>query len=116
MDSAGPELDAPNTFTGTWHDGSEEKSGNDAKRTSIAVVFNEKLDCSTVDVGDFTVDGDAPNGVTCVGDTVYLDVDELDPNAKPEIEVGNESLTDKAGNLIGDLDEIVRPTTAFPPS
>ena len=106
VDTAGPELDAPSTFTGAWHDGSEEKSGSAAIRTSIAVVFNEKLDCSTVDTSDFTVDGDEPNGVNCVGDTVYLDVDELDPNAKPEIQLGNESLTDRAGNLIGDLDEI----------
>ena len=107
VDSAGPELDGTNTFTGTWYDGSEEKSGADAKRTSIAVAFNEKLDCSSVSADDFTVDGDAPNDTTCVGSTVYLDVDEIDPNDKPEIEVAAESLADKAGNLIGDLDEIV---------
>ena len=106
VDAAGPDLDAPNTFTGTWHDGSEEKSGSDAIRTSIKVAFNEKLDCSSVSADDFTVDGAAPNGANCVGSNVYLDVDEIDPNDKPDIEVAAESLTDKAGNLIGDLDEI----------
>ncbi len=106
VDSAGPELDAPNSFTGVWRDGSEEMSGSDAIRTSIKVAFNEALDCSTVSADDFTVDGAAPNAANCVGSSVYLDVDELDPNDKPEIEVGNEALTDKAGNLIGDLDEI----------
>ena len=41
VDAAGPELDATNTFTGTWLDGSDEKFGADAKRTSIVVAFNE---------------------------------------------------------------------------
>ena len=106
VDAASPELDETNTFTGTWLDGAEEKSGKAAKRTSIRVAFSEKLDCSTVDTGDFEVDGDEPNGVTCKNQYVYLDVPEMDPNDRPEIQVGNESLTDRAGNLIGDEDEI----------
>ncbi len=106
VDAASPELDETNTFTGTWLDGAEEKSGSAAKRTSIRVAFSEKLDCATVDTGDFEVDGDEPNGVTCKNQYVYLDVPEMDPNDRPEIQVGNESLTDRAGNLIGDEDEI----------
>ncbi len=106
VDAASPELDETQTYTGTWLDGDTEKSGSDAKRTSIVVAFNEALDCSSVDADDFEVDGSNPNGVTCDGNKVYLDVDELDPNDRPDIEVGNESLTDRAGNLIGDEDEI----------
>ena len=103
VDAAGPELDSDNTFTGSWLDGSDEKFGADAKRTSIVVAFNEALDCDSVSADDFEVDGSAPNDATCNKNKVYLDVDELDPNDRPEITVGNESLTDKAGNLIGDL-------------
>ena len=47
-----------------------------------------------------------PNDVTCKGSKVYLDVDELDPNDRPDIAVTEESLTDKAGNLIGVDEEI----------
>ena len=106
VDAASPELDETQTYTGTWLDGDTEKSGTDAKRTSIVVAFNEALDCSSVDADDFEVDGSNPNGVTCDGSKVYLDVDELDPNDRPDIAVGNESLTDRAGNPIGDEDEI----------
>ena len=106
VDTAGPELDNTKTFTGSWLDGSEEKSGTDGKRTSIVVAFNEALDCSSVSADDFEVDGSAPNDVTCKGSKVYLDVDELDPNDRPDIEVGAESLTDKAGNLIGADEEV----------
>ena len=101
VDAAAPELDRTRTFTGSWLDGTTEKSGTDAKRTSIVVAFNEALDCDSVSADDFEVDGSAPNAVTCNKDKVYLEVDELDPNDRPEIQVGNESLTDKAGNLIG---------------
>lgn len=106
VDAASPELDETMTFTGTWLDGAEEKSGSDAKRTSIVVAFSEALDCTTVSADDFEVDGAAPNGATCKDMYVYLDVDEMDPNDRPEIQVGNESLSDRAGNLIGDEDEI----------
>ena len=106
VDTAGPELDATKTFTGTWLDGSEEQSGSDGKRTSIVAGFNEALDCDSVSADDFEVDGSAPNAVTCKGSNVYLDVDELDPNDRPDIAVGNESLTDKAGNLIGEDEEV----------
>ena len=106
VDAAAPELDETNTFTGTWLDGKTEKSGADGKRTSIVVAFNEALDCDSVSADDFEVDGSSPNGVTCNKNKVYLDVDELDPNDRPDIQVGNESLTDQAGNLIGDEDEI----------
>ena len=106
VDTAGPELDATQTFTGSWLDGSDEKSGSDGKRTSIVVAFSEALDCDSVSADDFEVDGSAPNGVTCKGSNVYLDVDELDPNDRPEITVAEESLTDKAGNLIGADEEI----------
>ncbi len=106
VDTAGPELDATKTFTGTWLDGSDVMAGSDGKRTSIVVAFTEALDCDSVSADDFEVDGSAPNGVTCKGSNVYLDVDELDPNDRPEIVVGTESLTDKAGNLIGADEEI----------
>lgn len=106
VDAASPELDETMTFTGTWLDGAEEKSGKAAKPTSIRVAFSEKLDCSTVDTGDFEVDGANPDGATCKNQYVYLDVPEMDPNDRPEIQVGNESLADRAGNLIGDEDEI----------
>ena len=87
-----PELDATNTFTGTWLDGTMTRSpAADAIRTSIVVAFNEALDCDSVSADDFEVDGSAPNGVTCKGSNVYLDVDELDPNDKPEMEVGRRS-------------------------
>ena len=82
VDTAGPELDATQTFTGVWLDGDDEKSGADAKRTSVRVAFSEKLDCDSVSADDFEVGGATPNDATCDGKYVYLDVDELGANAK----------------------------------
>ncbi len=99
VDAAAPMI--TEAATGKYLDGDDEKSN---KATSVVAVFNENLDCDSVSADDFTVAGSAPNGVTCKGKKVYLDVDELASDAKPKVVVATGSLTDKAGNAIGGTD------------
>jgi len=88
------------------NDDDEVESGSDAIRTSIQVVFNEELDCDTVDASDFEVDDAEPVGVTCDEDaatSVFLEVAELDSDEEPEIELVG-AVTDLAGNELDDDD------------
>ncbi len=102
VDTRAPTL--VSAVTGSWLDGDVEKSGTDAKRTSLVAVFHEALDCDTVSADDFTVGGSAPKGVTCKEKKVYLDVSELAADAKPKVVVADGSVSDRAGNAIGGTD------------
>ena len=102
VDSAAPELVSATTGTFLKADGKTEGFGS---RTSIVAVFNEDLDCASVDADDFDVGGDAPNSITCKGEKVYLSVDEMDPNATPTVSVVAGSLSDRAGNAIEQEDD-----------
>lgn len=89
-------------MTGPYLDGDTEKTGS---RTSVVVIFSEPVECESVDAEDFTVGGSAPNSVAdCKGMKVYLNVDELDPDATPSVVVATGSVTDKAGNPIAGND------------
>ena len=89
-------------MTGPYLDGDTEKTGS---RTSVVVIFSEPVECESVDAEDFTVGGSAPNSVAdCEGMKVYLNVDELDPDATPSVVVATGSVTDKAGNAIAGND------------
>ena len=107
IDTNRPKMTA--AVTGTAWDTSgttpEEKGG---VNTAVKVSFSENLDASSVDASDFMVDGEEPSAVavgTKVGDDpdedfrneVYLTVDELDPDAKPEVKVVDD-IEDVAGN------------------
>ena len=100
--------------TGTAWDTSgttpEEATGDN---TAVKVTFSEILDASSVDASDFTVDGDEPSAATPgtkVDDdndfrmNVYLTVSELDPDAKPDVQVVDE-IEDLAGNELDTDDE-----------
>jgi hypothetical protein len=105
IDTNRPKVTA--AVTGTAWDTSgttpEEKKG---VNTAVKVSFSENLDASSVDASDFTVDGDEPSAATPgtkVDDdndfrmNVYLTVSELDPDAKPDVQVVDE-IEDLAGN------------------
>ena len=79
--------------------GDDDKPKADNSLTSIQVTFDEALDCDTVSADDFEVDGTVPNAANCNGSSVYLDVDELDRDDKPEVELVG-AVMDKAGNIL----------------
>ena len=103
VDGVAPELVAAET--GVFYDPDEPSDEGTGSLTSIVARFDEALDCDSVEANDFEVGGAAPNAVTCVGSNVYLSVDELESNDTPTVSVGEESLSDRAGNLIGGDDD-----------
>ena len=98
VDSVDPQLTS--ATTGTYYDPDLANDEGTGSLTSIVARFNENLDCDSVDADDFDVDGAAPNSVTCVGGNVYLSVDEMGTNDTPTVSVTQESVSDRAGNLI----------------
>lgn len=99
VDTADPSLER--AVTGSWLDkDGVEMEGPDALRSSIAAVFDERLDCSSVSVEGFMVDGAIPNNVTCKDSTVYLNVDELVSDATPTVSVAPGAASDRAGNPV----------------
>jgi len=98
--------DAASAATGVWWDST--KTGDDKTETTvtkadpeyISVVFDGALDQSSVDLTDFTVDGNTPLAIeTYAGATtrVFLKVASQDPASRPEIKLVGQVL-DKAGN------------------
>ena len=93
--------------------GDDKEIQKDNNRNWVRVVFNigdggAPLDPSTVAPSDFEVDGVTPlatkvntvaqdDGNTSVGTAVYLQVGQLDTDARPEVELVGE-IADKAGN------------------
>ncbi len=85
----------------------------DADNTSIRVDFSENLDADSVDASDFMVKmdeddkGKAPSDAEVFagnGDSVFLTVSELDPDAQPTVLVVDD-IMDIAGNSL-DTDEV----------
>lgn len=85
----------------------------DADNTSIRVDFSENLDADSVDASDFMVKmdeddkGKAPSGAEVFsgnGDSVFLTVSALDPDAQPTVLVVDD-IMDIAGNSL-DTDEV----------
>jgi len=73
--------------------------------SSVSVVFNEKLDSSTVSAEDFLVEGVAPTSASVhgtAGTTVYLGLGTaLAANSKPVVKISScGSIADTAGNAI----------------
>ena len=99
VDTADPTLER--AVTGSWLDqDGVEMEGPDALRTSIAAVFDERLDCSSISAEGFTVDGAVPNNVACKDYTIYLTVDELVSDATPSVSVAPGAVSDRAGNPV----------------
>ena len=99
VDAADPSLER--AVTGSWLDEDDvEMEGPDALRTSVAAVFDEDVDCSTISAEGFMIDDAVPNNVTCNGSTVYLTVDELASGATPTISVAESAVSDRAGNPV----------------
>ncbi len=99
VDNVNPSLER--AVTGSWLDADGvEKEGPNAIRTSIAAVFDEAVDCTTVAPYDFTVDGIAPSAVACKDSTVYLTVAELVSDETPTVRVSEGAVSDRAGNLV----------------
>ncbi len=79
-----------------------QTTASKAKKTSIAVNFNEDLDASTVAASDFTVDGVAPSAAAVYSgkaSTVFLTVSTMAADAKPVVKLVG-SVTDVAGNAL----------------
>ena len=117
IDFSEPELTG--VVTGSFWDASSDDDDKtvtdpaDADNTSIRVDFNEDLDADSVQASDFLVkmddddDGDRPNDAQVYvgnGDSVFLTVDALDPDAQPIVEVVDE-IMDIAGNSLESADE-----------
>ena len=99
VDTSSPEL--VSATTGIFFDDDEDNDEGTGSLTSVVARFNESLDCDSVSADDFEVNGSAPNDVTCKGSNIYLSVDEMDSNDTPNVEVAEEAVADRAGNLVG---------------
>ena len=69
--------------------------------TSIIVNFNGAVDGTSVEAGDFTVDGgavDAADWFSGKKDSVFLTVAAKGPSATPKVEVASGGIRDAAGN------------------
>ena len=109
-------------YTGDWFDGVSEEVKGDRRlgvdtylpgisdNTSVRVVFNERIDGTTVSADDFSVDGAAPTeaGWSSTGDTgdeshidigqsVFLTVPAMAADARPVVNIVG-SVSDVAGN------------------
>lgn len=106
-------------FTGSYWDAASDEDDKtvddpaDADNTSIRVDFSEDLDSDSVDASDFLVkmdeddSGKAPSDAEVFsgnGDSVFLTVSALDPDAQPTVVVVDE-IMDIAGNALED-DEV----------
>ena len=101
-----------------WDSGSDDDDKTvtdpaDADDTSIRIDFSEDLDSDSVDASDFMVKmdeddkGKAPSDAEVFagnGDSVFLTVSALDPDAQPTVEVVDE-IMDIAGNSL-ESDEV----------
>ena len=118
VDTQGPKLNAGRTGVALKNAGvtTGEDSGKEAettkKREWVRVVFSTgdgkaPLDADTVTASDFRVDGGEPvaaiinartHGETVKGTAVYLQVAQLDTDARPKVELVGE-IRDRAGNV-----------------
>ena len=128
-------------YTGDWFDAVAEKVMGDRRlsadkylpgvsdNTSVRVVFNERIDGTTVSVDDFSVDGAAPTDAqwsgtgetgagddTLIGQSVFLTVAAMAADAKPVVNIVG-SVSDVAGNSTNSgtktADDGIAPTTTL---
>ena len=111
IDTNTPEMTGAVTGT-AWDTSGSTPEEADGVNTAVKVTFSEIMDPASVDASDFTVDDDQPSAVavgTEVDDDndfrmhVYLTVDELEPDAKPDVQIVGE-IEDVAGNEL-DIEE-----------
>ena len=97
----------PQAILGQWWDPTKEKdarlitTASKSRNTSIRVIFDSDLDGTSVDAGDFTVDGTAVAEALWFSgqkDSVFLTVGAKGPSATPKVEVASGSVRDAAGN------------------
>ncbi len=99
VDNASPSLER--AVTGSWlNEDNVEMEGPDAIRTSIAAIFDEDVDCSTIKPDGIEVNGVNPNALTCKDARVYLSVDDLVSNSTPTVRVLEAAISDRAGNPV----------------
>ena len=107
-------------YTGDWFDTVSEEAKGDRRlgvgdylpgvsdNTSLRVVFNERIDGTTVSADDFSVDGAAPTEAqwsgtgdtsddTHIGQSVFLTVPAMAADAMPVVNIVG-SVSDVAGN------------------
>ena len=102
LDDVDPKYVADDSATGFFLD-----SGGDSMRTSsgLMVVFDGKIDASSVGIGTFEVQLDNGSNGTILDarvkdEKVYLLIEEvLEPDATPKVDLaGGQSIADRAGN------------------
>jgi hypothetical protein len=124
IDTVDPDLDSAVTGIGIELDADDDDDDDEtddyvefADPGWIKLTFDEDVDVASLAVGDFEVDGEAPNGVVTSGGediyngtadladpdvVVYLQVDDLDADSTPEIEIVDD-IDDLSGNSLDDL-------------
>ena len=102
LDDVDPTFEEDESATGFFVDSDGDQDHNNS---GVMVVFDGKIDPSTVGIGTFEVAIDATNDATVIdakvdGDKVYLLLEEeLAPNATPKVELASgQSISDLAGN------------------
>ena len=137
----GEDAEIMRVYTGDWFDAVAEKVMGDRRlsadkylpgvsdNTSVRVVFNERIDGTTVSVDDFSVDGAAPTDAqwsgtgetgagddTHIGQSVFLTVPAMAADAKPVVNIVG-SVSDVAGNSTNSgtktADDGIAPTTTL---
>ena len=137
----GEDAEITRVYTGDWFDAVAEKVMGDRRlsadkylpgvsdNTSVRVVFNERIDGTTVSVDDFSVDGAAPTDAqwsgtgetgdgddTHIGQSVFLTVPAMAADAKPVVNIVG-SVSDVAGNTTNSgtktADDGIAPTTTL---
>lgn len=141
IDTVDPDLDSAVTGIGIELDADDDDDDDEtddyvefADPGWIKLTFDEDVDVSSLAVGDFEVDGDAPTGVVTSGGedilnlagtadlgdpdvVVYLQVSDLAADATPEIEVVDD-IDDLSGNSLDDLtgDDAVEASDSIEPT
>ena len=137
----GEDAEIMRVYTGDWFDPVGEKVMGDRRlavekylpgdsdNTSVRVVFNERIDGTTVSADDFSVDGAAPTDAqwsgtgetgdgddTLIGQSVFLTVPAMAADAKPVVNIVG-SVSDVAGNSTNSgtktADDGIAPTTTL---
>jgi len=141
IDTVDPDLDSAVTGIGIKLDASDADDDDETDDYIefsdpgwIKLTFDEDVDVASLSVGDFEVDGDAPDGVVTSGGedilnlagtadlgnadaVVYLQVSDLDADDTPEIGVVDD-IDDLSGNSLDDLtdDDVVDASDSIDPT
>lgn len=127
IDNTAPTINAITTrdngpATGTVIAGSNTSAStaDNGQIDQLVVTFEEKIDDSTVQTGNFTVTGYTIDSITTAGtgnnDTIVIDLEEsgnIDTGATPEVNYTRGTLADEAGNPLDDT--VSNPTDGVGP-